>query len=438
MAILMKMKNNRAQNTENRKQNTEHRIQSPEHRTQNTEPRARNTEPRTQNTEHRTQNTEYRAQNTEHGMKRRLVICFLISVFCLLFFDICFLSSVHAERIKDIASFEGVRDNQLIGYGLVVGLDGSGDKGQTAVQSISNMLKRMGIAVDPDDIKTKNIAAVVVTATLPPFAKPGIKVDALVSTIGDAKSLQGGTLLLTPLKGPDGKVYGLAQGPVSIGGFAAAGEGATAQKNHPTAGKIPDGVTIEREPPFTLGSGEYIRLFLHKADPATANEISKRINDEFGGEFAHPVDPSAVKILIPSAYKNNIVGLMTRIERLNVEVDRKAKVVINERTGTIVIGENVKISPVAIAHGSLTIEIKEEPLVSQPPPFAPEGAETTVVPRTTVSVKEQKGSLVEVSGVTLGQIVRALNALGVTPRDLISILQALKAAGALNAELEII
>jgi flagellar P-ring protein precursor FlgI len=375
---------------------------------------------------------------TRNIVKKMIKKTYLLVYFLFFAFHFLLFSYVHAERIKDIASFEGVRDNQLIGYGLVVGLDGSGDKGQTAVQSISNMLKRMGVTVDPDDIKTKNIAAVVVTATLPPFAKPGIKVDALVSAIGDAKSLQGGTLLLTPLKGPDGRVYALAQGPVSIGGFAAGGEGATSQKNHPTAGKIPDGVTIEREPLFTLSNSEYIRLFLHKADAATANEISKKINDEFEGKFASPIDPSAIKIIIPSAYKDNIVELMTRIEKLNVEVDTRAKVVINERTGTIIIGENVKISPVAIAHGSLAIEIKEEPVVSQPPPFAPEGAETTVVPRTSISVREQKGSLVQVSGVTLGQIVRALNALGVTPRDLISILQALKAAGALKAELEII
>ena len=365
------------------------------------------------------------------------IILFITSILLFTFHFSLFTYS-YAERIKDIASFEGVRDNQLIGYGLIAGLDGSGDKGKTAVQSISSMLKRMGVTVNANDIKTKSIAAVVITATLPPFAKPGMKIDALVSTIGDATSIQGGTLLLAPLKGPDGKVYGLAQGPVSIGGFAAGGEGASVQKNHPTAGKIPDGITIEKEPLFTLGNGNELRLFLHKADFATIDRISKKINEAFEGRYAFPIDPSAVKVVAPDAYKGNLVGLITRVEGLNVQVDMAAKVVINERTGTIIIGNNVTISPVAIAHGSLAIEITERPQVSQPPPFAPENAETTVVPRTNISVKEQTASLVRISGITLGEVVRALNALGVTPRDLISILQALKASGALSAELEII
>jgi flagellar P-ring protein precursor FlgI len=360
-------------------------------------------------------------------------------LFCLLAAAFCLLSSaVSAERIKDIASFEGVRDNQLMGYGIMAGLDGTGDKGQAAVQGIVNMLNRMGITIDAGDLKSKNIAAVVVTATLPAFAKPGTKLDALVSTIGDAKSIQGGTLLLTPLKGPDGKVYALAQGPVSIGGFAAEGEGTKSQKNHPSAGKIPEGVTIEREPQFVLGNKNHIRLFLHKADFATAHMVAEQINGTLLGAYAVPADSSSIRLSIPDEYKDNLVGLITKIELLDVKVDMTARIVINERTGTIVIGDNVAVSPVAIAHGSLAIEIKETPEVSQPLPLAPEKAETVTVPRTEISVKEQKGSLVQVSGVTLGEVVRALNALGVTPRDLISILQALKAAGALRAELEII
>lgn len=364
---------------------------------------------------------------------KKIILCFLmIAVSCQL------SASVNAERIKDIASFEGVRDNQLIGYGLVVGLDGSGDKGQAALQGIINMLNRMGLTIKANDLKSKNIAAVVVTAALPPFAKPGIKIDALVSTIGDAKSIQGGTLLLTPLKGPDGKVYGLAQGPVSIGGFAAEGAGATSQKNHPSAGKIPEGVTIEKEPAFILGNGTDIRLFLHKADFTTADMVSRQINSALSGNHAAAIDSSAVRLSIPSEYRDNIVGLITRVEMLDVKVDMPAKVVINERTGTIVIGENVTISPVAIAHGSISIEVRETPEVSQPLPFAPEKAETVTVPRTELTVQEQKGSLVQISGVTLGEIIKALNALGVTPRDLISIIQALKASGALKAEVEII
>ena len=373
-------------------------------------------------------------QNPERvgGKNKAPLIIFICSLV------LCLLSSVHAERIKDIASFEGVRDNQLIGYGLVVGLDGTGDKGRAAVQSIVNMLTRMGLTLNPIDIKSKNIASVIITATLPPFAKPGTKVDALVSTIGDATTIQGGTLLLSPLKGPDGNVYGLAQGPVSIGGFAAEGAASSIQKNHPTAGNIPSGVTIEREPVFNLRNGEDLRLFLHKADFATADEISRRINGAFNGSYAFPVDPSSVRITVPPAFENNPVGLISRVETLNVHVDMTAKVIINERTGTIIIGNNVKISPVAISHGSLAIEINESPEVSQPLPFAPRGAKTTVVPRTGIGVEEEKAYLVEVSGITLGEVVRALNALGVTPRDLISILQALKASGALWAELEII
>jgi flagellar P-ring protein precursor FlgI len=348
------------------------------------------------------------------------------------------LAPVHAERIKDIASFEGVRDNQLLGYGLIVGLDGTGDKAQAAVQGIVNMLQRLDITVTPAAISSKNIAAVVITASLPPFAKPGIKLDALVSTIGDAQSIQGGTLLLTPLKGPDGKVYALAQGPVSIGGFAAEGGAASVQKNHPTAGKIPEGVTIEKEPPFSLGNGENIRLFLHKPDFTTANGVAEKINNVFSDKCAFAADPSTIELLIPDEYKDQVVRFLTRVEMLNVKIDMIAKVVINERTGTVIIGSNVNILPVAIAHGSLAIEINEKARVSQPFPFAPDSAETTVVPRTDIAIDEQQAFLVEVSGITLGEVVRALNALGVTPRDLISILQALKASGALKAELKII
>ncbi|GAB4387925.1 MAG: flagellar basal body P-ring protein FlgI [Thermodesulfovibrionales bacterium] len=347
-------------------------------------------------------------------------------------------SAAGAERIKDIAGFEGVRDNQLIGYGLVVGLDGSGDKGDATLQGIANMLRRMDLKVVPDDIKAKNTASVVVTATLPPFPKPGTRVDALVSAIADAKSLQGGTLLLTPLKGPDGRVYALAQGPVSIGGFTGGGGGTAVQKNHPTSGKIPGGVIVEREPDFLLGRGGSIRLFLDSPDFTTAAAVSRKINESLGGEYAVTPDPSSVDVTIPQAYGGRVVELLTMIEGLEVEVDQPAKVVINERTGTVVIGENVKIAPVAIAHGNLTIEIKTRFRVSQPLPFAPEGADTTVVPERDVKVEEGKASLVEVSGVALGEIVRALNSLGVTPRDLIAILQALKSAGALRAELEII
>lgn len=366
-------------------------------------------------------------------IKKTLIFCFfLFTIHCLLF------TASHAERIKDIASFEGVRENQLIGYGLVVGLDGTGDKGLATSQSIANMLQRIGITATPNDIKSKNAASVIVTAKLPPFPKPGTRVDAVVSTIGDAKSLQGGTLLLTPLKGPDGRVYALAQGQVSIGGFKGGEGGTTVQKNHLTTGRVPEGVLIEVEPEFKLISGDEIRIFLHRPDFTVASEIVKRINDNIGYDSASTIDASSVRLRIPSHYKDKVVEFLTLIERIDVSIDVPARVVINERTGTVVIGDNVKISPVAIAHGSLTIDIKTEFVVSQPLPFAPKGAETVVVPQREVDVKEQQASLVEVSGVTLSEIIRALNALGVTPRDLISILQALKAAGALRAEIEII
>jgi flagellar P-ring protein precursor FlgI len=367
---------------------------------------------------------------TKRGKK---IVCLLLfTVYCLL----CTIA--YAERIKDIATFEGVRENQLIGYGLVGGLDGSGDKSLATMQVIANMFQRMGSTVNTNDIMAKNTASVMVTAKLPPFPKPGTKVDATVSAIGDAKSLQGGTLLLTPLKGPDGKVYALAQGPVSIGGFAGGGGGTSIQKNHPTTGKVPEGVIIEKDVPFVLGNKNEIKIFLNMPDFTTATNIVNKINEELKSNYASTIDPSAVKLRIPPEYSNRIVEFITLVEGIDVSVDEPAIVVINERTGTVVIGDKVRISPVAIAHGNLTIEIKTEYEVSQPSSFAPEKAETVVVPKKQVTAKEQKASLIQVSGVTLGEIVKGLNVLGVTPRDIISILQALKASGALRAELEII
>lgn len=363
----------------------------------------------------------------------------LSAILLLLSLLLVFSSAAHAERIKDIASFEGMRENQLIGYGLVVGLDGTGDKGNSTLQSMVNMLQRMGVTVRQTDIKAKNTAAVMITAALPPFPKPGVRVDALVSTIGDAKSLQGGTLLLTPLKGPDGQVYALAQGPLSVGGFLGGGGGTTVQKNHTTAGKVPEGVTVESEPHFALGNGKEIRLFLHRPDFTTASDVALKINEKLDDPLAAAtVDPSTVRIQIPGQYQHKIVEFMAAIEAVEIEMDTPARVVINERTGTVVIGDKVTISPVAIAHGSLTIEIKTDFKVSQPAPFSPEEAATVVVPGRSVKVKEQPGALFTISGATLGEVVRALNALGVTPRDLISILQALKATGALRAQVEII
>ena len=370
----------------------------------------------------------------ENTRLSRLLLCLCFGTVC------CLLPTVSlAERIKDIASFEGMRENQLIGYSLVVGLDKSGDTGNQTLQAISNMLQRMGQTVTIANITAKNTAAVMVTATLPPFPKPGMKLDGLVSSIGDAKSLKGGTLLLTPLRGPDGKVYALAQGAVSVGGFIGGGGGTTVAKNHTTAGRVPSGVTIENEPRFTFAAGNEIRIFLNSPDFTTAVTMAKKINEALNDDTAATtIDPTTIKLKIPEQYQGKLMQFVSIVEGLDVPVDSSARVVINERTGTVAIGENVRIQPVAIAHGNLTIEIKTEYNVSQPPPHAPAKAETVVTPKVSVDVKEQSASLIEVSGATLGEIVKALNALGVTPRDLVSILQALKAEGALRAEVEII
>ncbi len=341
-----------------------------------------------------------------------------------------------AERLKDIAHLEGMRENQLVGYGLVVGLNGTGDKGKATLQSVANMLLRMGVTVNPKDVKAKNAASVIVTATLPPFPRNGNRIDALVSAMADAKSLEGGTLLMTPLKGPDGRVYGVAQGPVSIGGFSAGGGGAAVQKNHPTVGRVPNGVLIEREVQVDINHLESLRFLLKEPDFTVSSNAAREINRAMKGGYAQAVDPSTVVVEVPENYRGRVVELVRLLEHVEVGIDRPARVVINERTGTVIIGENVTIAPVAIAHGGLTIEVKTDYLVSQPEPFS--RGQTAVVPDTKLNAEEKKAHLMEVKGATLGEVVRALNAMGVTPRDLIAILQALKEAGALKAELEII
>jgi flagellar P-ring protein precursor FlgI len=343
-----------------------------------------------------------------------------------------------AERIKDLAAFEGVRENMLMGYGLVVGLDGAGDNKGPAVQSTINMLQRMGLVVDEGDIKSKNTAAVIVTGSLPPFPKPGTHIDVTVSAMGDAKTLQGGMLLMTPMKAADGRVYAIAQGPVSVGGFVGGGGGNKVVKNHPTVGTISGGAIVERDLPFTLGKGDSLRLFLHRQDFTNATRIAAKINEELKSDRAVAVDPSTVRIAVPEEYKERLPELISALEAFQVSIDLPARVTVNERTGTVVIGENVRISPVAIAHGNLTIEIKTDLQVSQPASFGPKGSETVVVPQTQVTANEGQASLMEVSGASLGEIVRALNSLGVSPRDLIAILQALRTSGALRAELEVL
>ncbi|NVM21132.1 MAG: flagellar basal body P-ring protein FlgI [Desulfobacterales bacterium] len=367
-----------------------------------------------------------------------------------------------AIRVKDMASIKGIRTNQVVGYGLVVGLNGTGDKAGTGftVQSLANMIEQMGIHVDKGRIAVKNVAAVMLTADIPPFARIGNKIDVLVSSIGDAKSLLGGTLLLTPLRGVDRKVYALAQGPVSVGGFAAAGAaGGGVTKNHPTVGRISGGATIEREIPVTMQGKQELIITLSNPDFTTAVRVRDAINKRFGQALATSMDSGTLKLLVPEDFRSHIVQMVAMVEHLDVTPDIVAKVVLNEKTGTVVIGEKVRISTVAVAHGNLSIQVKERTAVSQPLPFAPAppegaaarqlrpeegvimgpGGQTVVTAESEVTVKEQdKRLLIVPGGATIGELVRALNAIGVTPRDLIAIFQSIKAAGALHAELEII
>lgn len=345
-----------------------------------------------------------------------------------------------AARIKDIAFVEGVRANQLVGYGLIVGLNGSGDKtsAKYTTQSVANMLNRMGMKLEPKDIKVKNTAAVLVTAELPSFIKPGSKVDVLVSSLGDATSLQGGTLVSAPLRGPDGVIYAMAQGPVALAGFSAGGKDAKTVKNHQTAGKIPSGAMIEKEVLMPLGGKDEIFISLRSPDFTTAQRMSWAINKGLGAELASAVDAGKLSIKVPSSYRDDTVGFISRIESIDISPDSVTKVIVNERTGTVVMGENVRISTVAISHGDLSVEVKTQYIISQPAPFS-RGGETVVQPVTEADVQEERSRLIVLpESVTLGDVVRALNLVGVTPRDLVAILQAMKAAGALQAELEII
>ncbi|BAU22553.1 flagellar basal body P-ring protein [Caldimicrobium thiodismutans] len=351
-----------------------------------------------------------------------------------------FTLKAQAVRLKDIMDVEGVRGNYLVGYGLVVGLKGTGDGDQTkfTVQSVVNMLEKFGIRVQKEQVKLKNVAAVLVTAYLPPYAKPGQKIDVEVSALGDAKNLQGGTLLMTPLTGPDGRVYALAQGPVSIGGFAAGGAGAQTQVNHPTAGKIPNGAIVEREVPMEdINSQSSILISLKTDDFSTTSEVAEAINSYLRGKFATPADLKNIELKVPEKYRGRVVALLGEIGKLEVRPDLPARVVIDEKTGTVIMGENVRISKVAVAHGNLSVTIKEAPEVVQPLPFG--RGETAIVPRTEVTAREEKAKIVVLEeSATLGELIRALNAVGATSRELIAILQAIKSAGALHADLIII
>lgn len=352
------------------------------------------------------------------------------------------LSNAHAVRIKDIVDIKGVRQNQLVGYGLVIGLEGTGDSDDSlfTIQSLASLLEKMGVTVQTDDIDdVENVAAVMVTAELPPFASLGSRFDVLVSSIGDANNLQGGTLLFTPLKGADGKVYAIAQGPVSTGGFAVSGNsGGQIQKNFPTVGRVVGGALVEKEIHSDFNQKNSLTLALHQPDFTTASRVAEAINRAFYSQLAQTENAGSIRVSVPENYMGNTVQFVTMIESLGVTPDMVSKVVVNERTGTVIMGENVRITTIAIAHGNLSIQIDESQNVSQPLPFS-RGGQTVVTPESELMVSEGKNPIFLVeSGVSIGEVVKALNALGVSPRDLIAIFQALKAAGALQAELEII
>ncbi|MDX9786433.1 MAG: flagellar basal body P-ring protein FlgI [Desulfobacterales bacterium] len=346
---------------------------------------------------------------------------------------------VMAARIKELAAIKGIRTNQLVGYGLVVGLDGTGDKSGTefTIQSLVSMMAQMGVRVSANDVKVKNVAAVMVTAKMLPFSRIGNRIDVMVSSVGDAKSLVGGTLLLTPLKAVDGQVYALAQGPVSVGGIGAAGAGGSVTKNHLLVARVADGGSIEREVPVQLNGKESLTMTLFNPDFTTALRVADRINIALGTRVAHAIDSGTLTLNVPETQRDDVAGFLARVETLDVEPDVVAKIIVNEKTGTVVVGENVRISTVAISHGNLSITVRESADVSQPEAFG--RGSTVVTPVTDIEIKEEGNKLMLIeSGTTIRELVQALNAVGVTPRDLISIFQSIKAAGALQAELEII
>ncbi len=371
-------------------------------------------------------------------------------IILVIFLSIFIVESTYASRVKDIASIKGVRENQLLGYGLVVGLQGTGDSSKEYTGlSMAQMLKQLGVTITQKQIDSKNVAAVVVTAKLPPFARVGQQIDVSVASIGDAKSLQGGTLLMTPLRGGDKAVYAVAQGPMLVGGFGGSSGGASSSKNHPTAGIVSNGAMVEKEVPLDFSNRNAFRLALHNPDFTTAARVAKTINRELGGLFARARDSTTIDVMVPYDFEGGVVEVLALTERLEIEPDNAAKVVINERTGTVVMGDSVRLNTVAIAHGNLTLEIKTLETTTTRPDDNPkktngtdqinDGEITETVKETTVQFGESGDKLIQVpAGATLGDVVKGLNSLGVSPRDLISILQALKAQGALQAELEIL
>jgi flagellar P-ring protein FlgI len=349
-------------------------------------------------------------------------------------------ASAEPARLKDLVSIEGVRDNQLIGYGIVFGLKNTGDTQLTlfSYQTLTNMLRRMGVTVDPTQMQVRNVAAVMVSATLPPFAQPGTRIDATVGAIGDAKSLQGGILVMTPLKAADGQTYAAAQGPVVTGAFVAGRGGTSTATNHPTTGRTPEGAIVERAPP-SVTPGAHFRLQLRQADFITAARIAAVLNKHYADKdpIARPESPAVIAVDVPQSFASRSVEFIADLEELSIEAERPAKIVINERTGTIVAGKDVHIAPASIMHGNLTVQIHTKLDVSQPNPFAQ--GQTVVAPQVDVKAKEEAAKSITLDkGATIEELVRALTAIGSTPRDIIAILENLRAAGAIDAAIEVL
>jgi flagellar P-ring protein FlgI len=345
-----------------------------------------------------------------------------------------------ASRIKDIAAFEGVRDNQLMGVGLVIGLNGTGDRSQTVftTQALANMLERNQITVDPTKMRVKNIALVSVTATLPSGIRQGSRIDITVSSLGDASSIQGGVLLQTPLTAVDGRIYAIAQGQVALGGFGGGSGGNRVQTNHPTVGRIPNGATVEQKVEVDFSGMSKLYLVLYQSDFTSASHAVRAVNDLVGSEVGHAVDGRTIEIIVPANYSGRVPEFMALVEGATMDLDQPARIIINEKTGTIVFGKEVQIAEVSIVHGSLSLQVGTVLNISQPEPFS-QGGKTTVVPETSVSVQEEKGRTVTLhKGASIEEVVKALNAIGAGPRDIIAIIQAIKAQGALQADLEII
>jgi len=373
-------------------------------------------------------------------VRNKIVSTLSWSLFLFLGLSLIVVSPADASRIKELAQLEGVRSNQLVGYGLVVGLNGTGDSASTefTIQSLVNMMERLGVTVDADQVKISNVAAVIVTAELPAFARAGSKIDVSVSSIGDAKNLAGGTLLMTPLHAADSKVYAVAQGPMIVNALAFGGKAAKVQKNHPTVGRIPGGAFVEREVPYVFGEKNELNYHLRDSDFTTVSRMSHAVNQHFGVQIARSLDAGEMQVQVPEEYKGRLVDFVSELERLDIIPDTLARIVVNERTGTIVMGEKVRISTIAISHGNLSLVISEKSNVSQPNAFARQG-KTVVTPETDIGVVEEAGNLVVLeAGASIGDVAAALNAIGATPRDLMSIFQALKAAGALYADLVVL